>query len=59
MTRKDVRDLAKIQKKRSFGKDMLMLLGAGLTAGLVLIAAADRAGKKFFEHYEEDVEFDD
>ena len=62
MSKKNILDSKKADKhqhKSSFGKDMLMLFGAGLTAGLVLLGAADKICNKIFDHYEDDVEFKD
>lgn len=44
---------------KTFAKDMLVLMGVGLAAGLTLVAAADKVATKAFKHYEDNVEFDD
>lgn len=44
---------------KDFAKDMLILMGVGLAAGLTLVATADKVAKKAFSEYEDNVEFDD
>lgn len=59
MKRKVVRQSEKKISGKEFAKDMLVLLGVGLAAGLTLVATADKVATKAFNHYEDNVEFDD